>query len=337
VFGMINPSPSVPEPSGQLVVVSDTDPIASGSGMWVKVARSTRASTVYHYTDAQGLLGILTSKTLRASSFQSLNDSMELAYGGELIQEVFRTATLECAPEVVRLLGTIVSQLQAHIFSHDYFIVSASRQRDSLNQWRNYANGQGYAIGLRTGVYSQVIDRGYSDPQGAPGSLSLPIWMDVIYLEEVQRTAILDVFQELVAGEESTLGRAARDGSDQSEFVLKILGTLAATLKHPAFAAEEEVRLLVDRFEMTRTEFYAGRSGIVPYVEVAGPQAAGPNLPNYSVIAEREALEPLPIVELVCGPGEDFGRLRRQRVAGALLKRHGHAVTVDASMIPLVT
>src|SRR6266568_442547 len=44
---------------------------------------------LYHYTSQEGLLGILSSKTLWATRIQSLNDSTEFAYTLALLKKAF--------------------------------------------------------------------------------------------------------------------------------------------------------------------------------------------------------------------------------------------------------
>src|SRR5215213_3016940 len=43
---------------------------------------------LYHYTTAQGLLGILTSKSFWATDLNFQNDAMELKYASNLINEI---------------------------------------------------------------------------------------------------------------------------------------------------------------------------------------------------------------------------------------------------------
>ncbi|WP_120337613.1 DUF2971 domain-containing protein [Cryobacterium soli] len=308
------------------------------SGRRRKIGRGTRAKLVYHYTDAAGLLGILDSGTLRASSFHSLNDSSEIAYGVGVIREVFSTAALEGDPAAIALLNNFIENIDDHLLERDYFIVCASRDRDSLNQWRNYANGNGYAIGLDIGVYAQVIDPRHHFPQAAKRDpQSVPIWVDVIYGRDEQQAAVLRVLQDLVGDAGSLLGSAATNGEDPTDSLLMQVGNLAATLKHPAFAVEEEVRLLMDRVRFARPEFHAGRAGIAPYIEVGRPRATpGTGGRGFAMACERSGLEQLPIRELICGPGEESGRKRRERVARALLHRHRFEIEVAVSMIPLI-
>jgi hypothetical protein len=275
---------------------------------------------------------------LRASSFQSLNDSSELAYGVALVRKVFGDADLAGNAHGLNLLSDFVDRFDEHLLDRDYYIVCASKDGDSLNQWRNYASGNGYALGLKTGVYAQIVDREYDFPQKTQRALiSRPVWMDVIYAKAAQEAAALRLLQTLVAPGDSLLDDAIDDGADPVNDLLLHLGTFVATLKHPAFAVEKEVRLIVDRSRHARPEFHAGRFGIVPFIEVGKPHPNAEMTNLFPTHIERSELAPLPVSAIMCGPGEEFGRERRRRVAAALMARHNFDVTVEASLIPLVT
>src|SRR5687767_12593532 len=49
---------------------------------------SNLPAELYHYTAAQGLLGILTSKSFWATDLNFQNDAMELKYASKLINEI---------------------------------------------------------------------------------------------------------------------------------------------------------------------------------------------------------------------------------------------------------
>lgn len=48
---------------------------------------------LYHYTDAKGLLGILNSKQIWATSYRFMNDAREFEYGFDLISDGYPRKT----------------------------------------------------------------------------------------------------------------------------------------------------------------------------------------------------------------------------------------------------
>lgn len=112
---------------------------------------------VWHYTDATGLLSILRTNTLWATSSQFLNDRGEIELGQRLAAD--RMAELADAdPDSVyaEVRAQMAEQQQAASQrpSQDqggaiFFVLSASTSSDSLAMWRNYGGaGESYAIGL---------------------------------------------------------------------------------------------------------------------------------------------------------------------------------------------
>src|SRR2546423_15568945 len=70
-----------------------------------ELRRSWLASSIprelYHYTDAGGLLGILTSKSFWATDINFLNDATELKYASDLIHKLLDTKIKECADRIM--------------------------------------------------------------------------------------------------------------------------------------------------------------------------------------------------------------------------------------------
>jgi hypothetical protein len=59
---------------------------------------------IYHYTDAAGLLGIIESKTIRATNVMFMNDSVEATFGWERIERFLasKTPSSEREKEVIQ-------------------------------------------------------------------------------------------------------------------------------------------------------------------------------------------------------------------------------------------
>lgn len=110
------------------------------------------ADTLWHYTDARGLLGIIKDSCLRATDASYLNDDDELKY----IQRTFENREPN---EDIRGRTDDLRAILAWLWSGDFdvavrppergpYITSFCANGDLLSQWRGYANGSGYAIGF---------------------------------------------------------------------------------------------------------------------------------------------------------------------------------------------
>ncbi len=93
------------------------------------------SGVVWHYTDAAGLIGIIESGRLWASSPLTLNDASELQHGMAVVRDCWRDLRAELdatAQELVdRLVGTeALDRIQATTF-----LLCAAAEGDLLNQW----------------------------------------------------------------------------------------------------------------------------------------------------------------------------------------------------------
>ena len=114
---------------------------------------------IYHYTNALGFSGILTSKKLWLTESYYLNDPDEIQSGtGQVHIEILRNLLriYEDKNEIrqgfeftlLKSLNDKVKHLRT--FNIDYiFICSFCNDGDLLSQWKGYANyGEGYSIGI---------------------------------------------------------------------------------------------------------------------------------------------------------------------------------------------
>ncbi len=93
---------------------------------------------MYHYTDINGLLGIIRDRIIWATDIRYLNDSMEYKYGLERYNQVLNSR----------------SDKDKHIIvPSDYtrYAICFSELADLLSQWRAYSkDGYGYCIGFQS-------------------------------------------------------------------------------------------------------------------------------------------------------------------------------------------
>jgi hypothetical protein len=96
---------------------------------------------LFHYTNGQGLVGILTSGVLWATDIRFLNDGSELLYGASLL----RDAATGLGGQTKRGIGFFRALERCNIH-----VACFCAERDLLSQWRAYGEfGSGYAIGFR--------------------------------------------------------------------------------------------------------------------------------------------------------------------------------------------
>lgn len=95
---------------------------------------------VWHYTDAHGLLSIVRTDTLWATSAQFLNDAGEVAMAVELLRrEVLRRAAAGEGGPYRDVAGLIERSGRSHAISPaSFYVLSAATQWDLLAMWRSY-------------------------------------------------------------------------------------------------------------------------------------------------------------------------------------------------------
>jgi hypothetical protein len=275
-------------------------------------------TTLYHYTTAEGLLGILETQKLWATHYAYLNDPSEVEYGRQLIIEfltdertrVIQQPDFQGADRWMGFLGLAEEAvLKARVQIGDPFLACFCEDGDLLSQWRRYgSDGRGYSLGVRPRAL---------DSLGSDGIRLL----DVRYDKEEQKRMVSEilnaVFEHL-----APLFRNSRSSLEVGQISVKDLANdlidSLCSFKNPAFEEEKEWRCVLHAqsagllWELKDVRFRPGRNGIIPYVEVA--------------LSEEG---PLPIVEIIAGPGLD-GSLA-EKALGLLDEKYGLQISVRRS------
>lgn len=247
-------------------------PEGSAAPIPIPHPQPVRNQTVFHYTNAQGLLGIVRGHKLWASSTLALNDLSEVRYGIEVVAEAVAgraggaSATLQQMLDRENFAGLT---LQSHV-------LSASSDGDSLSQWVAYAGALGYAIEFDT---HHNLDRADSSRPEDMSVVALPVkdslaygsawWYRVTYdrAEQLQIVrAILEVLDT--------------HGYSMDAHLFVPISLCITTFKDKAFSNEREVRFIARTSPGARDEFRPGRYGIVPYAEVVSTESEEKGFPS---------------------------------------------------------
>lgn len=161
----------------------------------------------------------------------------------------------------------------------------------------------------------------------------LPMWIHVVYgwgpaVNHAQR--VLDG----IAFKDGVLARILELGDDPTDFVRDQLTVLAGSLKHGAFAAEEEARFLVTTPHGSLVRYRPTGRGILPYVELvlrsdarqASPLASSTGQPREPLLAIRA---------VIVGPHADTADRRLAALESYKLSRQ-LPISVATSGIPFV-
>ena len=116
---------------------------------YTELQRKTRAGELlWHYTDWNGLCGIIDSKVMWATHFSCLNDTREIIHSLSLVHDVF-------SGNLAHLGANITRMLSGEDEPPPIYLASFSKSFDSLEQWREYS---GASIGFALGFDAKRLD-----------------------------------------------------------------------------------------------------------------------------------------------------------------------------------
>ena len=245
---------------------------------WVSLHRK-RPQYLYHYTNAQGLLGMLQSNRIWATNSRFMNDPTEITYATHLVREIMGSALLK---EDTRWLGKLKDQVSTFLNEYEnnakVYIACFCTRGDLLSQWRGYgAVGGGYAIGFSGKHIGAKEITSFDQPE--------PILRKVIYDRLMQERLVSDWLRGL-----SILAQARRKKPKQTKANQRFneaWGTFQMFLseclncfKDPAYREEQEWRVI--QFgrsamrDVLKASFRSAGARVIPYVELDFRLAKGP-------------------------------------------------------------
>jgi hypothetical protein len=251
------------------------------------------AELLYHYTNQDGLLGIIESQAFRATDVRFLNDTEEFEDGLRIAIQMAEQASANAGENGENIVKYLKAKLRYSFSSQPVYSVSLTGAlkgyetlRDSiddpgdrLNMWRSYTvSGIGYSIGIPM------------DPIGPMGVPAYHIDIDGVdrqecsYRQDTKEEYLTDIvnrFVDLINGciknriERIERGISVQDAMDnmRSEIaagfdeILPDLKAQIAACKHEGFWEEREWRLTVALPSDDKRVFHtSGRFGITPRI-----------------------------------------------------------------------
>ena len=190
-----------------------------------------KGTILYHYTDFLATDGILRGAQLRVNNVLRMNDSAEMRhFMNRLCSAVSEQLKHDGYEACVRDVRNLFKEELKKEYSA--FAACFSFHRDDAAQWERYGNrGRGVCIAFHRTYMEQM----------ATGPLSL---QQVFYQNDMAGHPMLRVFCDLIqsgtelSGENPEIRKAMCDA-----------WACSVSFKHPSFASEYEMRLVVSPFE----------------------------------------------------------------------------------------
>jgi Protein of unknown function (DUF2971) len=234
-----------------------------------RVVPAGRRGLLYHYTSADGLLGILNTGTLWATQIRFLNDTAEFTFARDaLVREAHLRAKRLKHPLVKRMVMREIRRVEhGHIPA---YVISFSERGNTLSQWRAYAPRDGVAIGFYRGALRKVQKFALhrcrylsQEPQTAAQRRALSRLFD----KQVQNW--ISFASSLIRGDLRRHSAGTRVDTTHAMLVSQAMIWAALCIKHDGFAEEREWRLIDNRSitpegEVEQIWFRRGAFGVTP-------------------------------------------------------------------------
>lgn len=206
-------------------------------------------AVLYHYTTAEGILGILNEKALWATKIHYLNDATELVEPFRIAKEILESLLVKVRDGSIRNIkeDSIYRNLSdLSQWGHtNICVISFCAKADLLSQWRAYGiSSSAYSIGFDASKLIKTI-------QNAPCPFQLK---QCKYYDRDEYYKAIDQFILESINKE-----------DLHDFKDRFI-EMAATMKLKFFSEEEEWRLVSHSpIAFYHFEFRAGKSMLIPY------------------------------------------------------------------------
>ena len=265
---------------------------------------------LYHYTDQNGLMGIIKNKEIWATHTQYLNDEREYVHGADLARQVLEQKLGSIANSLCKEATVLNDMLLALNGSEsmNVCVSSFSESRDSLSQWRAYGGKAGFSIGFSGKFLYDAVNR--HDFFIAP----------CIYENEKQRELIetlIDLVFEENMNRENQPHRILPKGGNMAAY----LHRYAPLLKAGAFQEEREWRIITRPTSCCndRYDFRPGNSMIVPYYRFP--------------LVDTAETKTMGLTEIIVGPSPS--KEQSKGSVGSFLVKYGFEdVPVNLSEVP---
>ncbi len=249
---------------------------------------------LYHYTNVNGLIGIIESKKIWATDSRFLNDFSEISYGVELVKDILDDAIKKEESGIILKFLKECKSFDTNIKGlFEIYITCFCEDGNLLSQWRGYGDrGDGYSIGIEI----EKIKR-FEYQIGV-----------VIYSKEEQKfimNSIIQYYSNILKemlrqiGEEHAEGLITTFVQYCSFFLLKTI----CMFKHPSFEEEKEWRLVelkvnyrnellegMDVYYLDKIKFRSGNEYLIPYLEID--------------LATEKSNNTIPIKKVIYGPSK---------------------------------
>lgn len=234
--------------------------------------------TLYHYTDAAGLFGMLSGGAIWLTEARYLNDKTENIAFLEVAKSMLYKKSNSSSDDIEKSLCAKIPSYLSVKSNVRTFIFSLSSQMDDLSQWRGYAHeGKGFTIGFSG---ESLCDCAISESMMGLAKVDY----DRSGQNKITEIALRDFIKDLkkeIAKNNLTNDELIDDAALTFDLMLE---DVAARHKHDSFIGENEWRI-VRRLHKDNKEISVRSSGLrlVIYLPVTLSDSSTGLLPVKSI------------------------------------------------------
>lgn len=225
---------------------------------------------VYHYTSASALKSIIENKSIYLTKSDFMNDVEEIEYSLKMIEMLTKKHPTLSEHLKERICDQLLNVRKKYFFGNTY-IMSFSKESDSLALWVNYGKEDGYSIKFSKEFFHDI----FSGPpkfiklSDRPSSYGYSVKVnEVIYDECIQTKIIIDLLDEIDFYDKNA------SGEDKSAYILIMVNFIVDHIpffKSPGHKPEKEYRLIVEfeyeDYKQSILKHRVFRGAFIPYVE----------------------------------------------------------------------
>lgn len=198
---------------------------------------------VYHYTNADGLRGILETGRLWLNDIFTLNDPSELEHGVLLAARILRKNAANGSEESKEFAKFFENffESEKNMRRANYFICSFSSRRNDLAQWRAYANnGRGYALGFDAKRLQMAFEKHGCDIPVPAKAQKVPGTFPITYSDY----KLAKIHSKIINLIPFPLPSKSSDRAKLFSILIARVLTASLHFKHEAYRNEKEYRFL---------------------------------------------------------------------------------------------
>lgn len=223
---------------------------------WVTLNRLKIPMKIYHYTDLNGLKGIVENHSLWATNLKFLNDEGEMRHGLDTFSSALSYLESDLEKYLYDVFRQTLENHKLHYERHSYNI-SFCQNPDLLSQWRGYAATHGVCLEFDNEELERCLD--FSDLAVTSRS--------VFYTQPDSTLEAKDEILNFIKSDEFLLKRNNLFHEWDKSAVL--INRLVPFFKHASFKEESEYRIVVQpHVRSAKVKFRVNEHGLIPYLDI---------------------------------------------------------------------